>query len=497
MPAEKETEELDIRLEKYAGEDIYPFHMPGHKRNMFSMPNPYSIDITEIDGFDNLHAPEGILKGAMERAAELYGAEQSFYLVNGSTCGILAAISAAVPLKGKLLMARNAHKSAYHAAYLRLLTTEYLYPSISSFGIHGAIDPQEVQRMLDQNPDTYAVFITSPTYEGIVSDIAAIAKIAHEYQVPLIVDEAHGAHFGFHDAFPQTAVRLGADLVIQSMHKTLPSFTQTALLHLNSAYIRPKKVQKYLAIYETSSPSYLLMGGMEKCVRMLKEEGGSLFDRYAARLGEFYQKSEGLSKIRILQKTDFSLDEAYDADMSKIIISLKGTGIDGKALYEILRKKYRLQMEMCSECHVLGMTSIMDSDAGMSRLFEALKEIDATVSAKEECFHKSFAFTRRFYASRERRLKLWEAMDLSTETVFFDEAAGRVSGSMVSIYPPGIPALVPGEVIDLDFIETVRDCIKFRLNLQGIADIINEKVTVVKKDSIARIMGETYGFKSK
>lgn len=479
MPAEKETEGLDIKLEKYAMGNVYPFHMPGHKRNPLSMPNPYTVDITEIDGFDNLHQPEGILKEAMERAASLYGAKQSFYLVNGSTCGILAAISAAVPRNGKLLMARNSHKSAYHAAYLRLLTTEYLYPSISGFGVHGAIDPQEVRQKLVEHPDVSAVFITSPTYDGIVSDVAAIAKIAHEYQIPLIVDEAHGAHFGFHPAFPQTAVRLGADLVIQSMHKTLPTLTQTALLHLNSAYVRPEAVQKYLSIYETSSPSYLLMGSMDKCVRLLKEERESLFGRYADRLYEFYRKAGGLSKIRVMEKADFTLEEAYDVDMSKIVIFLKDTGIDGKELYDILRKDYNLQMEMFSKCYALGMTSVMDSKEGLDRLLFALKEIDGKAPAKKGYFYEGSAFTRQFYASREKRMELYEAMDLPTEDVLFDEAKGRVSGSMVSIYPPGIPALLPGEAIDGNFIETMRKCMKFRLNLHGIADIINGRMTVV------------------
>lgn len=479
MSTNNEPDGLDLKLEKYAKSGMYPFHMPGHKRNAAFIPNPYAIDITEIDGFDDLHAPEGILKEAMERAADLYGAKQSFYLVNGSTCGILAAISAAVPFKGKLLMARNAHKSVYHAAYLRHLSTEYLNPPLNGFGMHGAIDPDEVRKALAKNSDIHAVLITSPTYEGIVSDVMSIAKIAHEYHVPLIVDEAHGAHFGFHPAFPQTAVRLGADLVIQSMHKTLPSLTQTALLHLNSSYIKKEDVQKYLAVYETSSPSYLLMAGMDKCIRLLKEDGGRLFERYTARLGGFYEKADDFSNLRVLRKSDYDKSEAYDADISKIIISSYGTGIDGQRLYGRLRDSYHLQMEMFSRSYVLAMTSIMDSEEGLGRLLSALGEIDARILPQKEKHLEEFALVRRFYAPKEKKMEICDAMDSLTKSVSFDEAPGRISGKMVSLYPPGIPALLPGEAIDEDFVKTVRECIKYRLNLQGIADIINERITVI------------------
>lgn len=478
MPAGTKRKTLDERLKEYAQTDAYPFHMPGHKRRLCGWMDPYAADITEIDGFDDLHAPEGALKEAMERAAALYGAKRSFYLVNGSTCGILAAIFAAVPRAGKLLMSRNAHKSAYHAAGLRLLKTEYLMPKIGGNGVCGAVSPKEVRRMLDRHPDADAVYVTSPTYEGIVSDIAEIAKLAHARRIPLIVDEAHGAHFGFCDAFPQTAARLGADLVIQSMHKTLPSLTQTALLHLDSAYVSESAVQKFLSVFQTSSPSYLLMGGMDRCACLLMEEGGRLFDSYSDLLDEFYRKSEAFSRIRVLRRSDFSDGEAFDFDKSKLVISLKHADLSGKRLYDILRDDYRLQMEAYSFDYVIGMTSILDGGEGMERLYRALLDIDRKTGKKKETGCDGPALMRRLYAPREKKLELWEAAERRTEEVSFEEAAGRISGCMAGIYPPGIPAIACGEVLDGDFIETARECIKFRLNLQGIADIIKEKATV-------------------
>ena len=204
-------EYLDAKLERYRQKEIYPFHMPGHKRKEHALMDPYSMDITEIEGFDNLHEPEGILLEGKERLAELYGAKESFFLVNGSTCGLLAAISAATRRGDTVLMARNCHKAVYHAVELSELKTEYLYPSITKEGIQGSIHPKDVEEALKRHPKIKAVILTSPTYDGVLSDIRTIAGMVHEKNIPLIVDEAHGAHLGFSKSFPASAVSEGAD----------------------------------------------------------------------------------------------------------------------------------------------------------------------------------------------------------------------------------------------------------------------------------------------
>ena len=288
-------------LEEYAQSDYYPFHMPGHKRKSLAFPNPYEIDITEIDGFDNLHHATGIIKEAEVRGAELYHSKRCFFLVNGSTCGLLAAISAVTRRGDKVLVARNCHKAVYHALYMNELQAEYLYPSITKNGIQGQITVEQVQESLYENPDAVAVILTSPTYEGIVSDVAKIAEVCHEHGIPLIVDEAHGAHFGFGGGFPENAVKLGADAVIMSLHKTLPSFTQTALLHLTSDRIDEKRVERYLSIYETSSPSYIFMAGMDACIRLVTENGQKLFADYRNRLTDFYKKTADLQYLHVMQ----------------------------------------------------------------------------------------------------------------------------------------------------------------------------------------------------
>ena len=251
-------ETLFEKLKKYSESDFYPYHMPGHKRNSVGRLSDdiTKIDITEIDGFDNLHMPEGIFREMQERASSIYGADESFFLVNGSTGGILSAISAALDEGDRILMARGSHKSAYHAAYLRKLSISYLYsPIIKEFDICDSITAEQVEEALSADPDIKAVFIVSPTYEGRIADIEKIAEVVHKRGIILIVDEAHGAHLGMSDGFAPNSCQAGADIVIHSVHKTLPALTQSALLHVNGKLADRERIKRFLRIYQTSSPS--------------------------------------------------------------------------------------------------------------------------------------------------------------------------------------------------------------------------------------------------
>lgn len=476
---------LDQKLWEYADTDMYPFHMPGHKRQVLPFGNPYRIDITEIDGFDNLHHAEGIIKEAEARAARLYGSDRCFYLVGGSTCGLLAAICGATTKKDKVLVARNSHKAVYHALYLNQLSAEYLYPVIMENDLQGHISPDQVEAALTMHPDIAAVIVTSPTYEGIVSDIKGIAAIAHAYGIPLIVDSAHGAHLGFEHGFPESAVRLGADAVIMSLHKTLPSFTQTALLHLNGKRISEEKVKRYLGIFETSSPSYLFMAGMDACVRMLEEQRETLFSDYRRMLNDFYRKTADLRNLHVMRAEDLKKEEAYEWDDSKLIIfaarSEPGVqlGFTGEQLYQILRRRYHLQMEMVSGRYVLGMTSIMDQKEGFDRLTKALYEIEKDVGGESDTAAVKKDFIRRMYGKNRRGMEIYQAMDLPGREVSFEEAVGQMSADYVYLYPPGIPMIVPGEVITEEFISKINECIRLNLKTEGSSELSSGRINIV------------------
>lgn len=466
---------IEEQLRELSQSDVYPFHMPGHKRNMACGIPFYAYDITEIDDFDNLHDARGIIKNAQQRAANLWGVRESYFLVNGSTCGLLAAISAATSRKGRILMSRNCHKAVYHAVYLKELETEYLYPVITRDGIQGQVLSGDVEEALEKNSDIQAVVITSPTYDGVVSNVAEIAAIAHAHDVPLIVDEAHGAHLGFHDYFPESAVKLGADVVVQSLHKTLPSPTQTAVLHRCSQRIPGEKIKEFLDIYESSSPSYLFLAAMEHCVEMVERQGEELFESYAYQLRNFYADMESLSQVKVLQPMDFSQEEAFAFDPSKIVIMARE--LTGKEIYEYLRVEKHLQPEMCQGNYALCMSSMMDREEGFRRLGEALSELDERLMQEKQEASWNSEFLQKAYGVRQQAMSISQAQESENRLVSIDEAEGMVSASYISLYPPGIPFLVPGEVIDRQVIGTISDCQNASLIVQGITD--NSQIKVV------------------
>lgn len=498
------------RLTEYAGSDAYPFHMPGHKRREIpdgipgGFPDPYGIDITEIDGFDNLHHAEGILKDAMETVAAIYGADRSWYLVNGSTCGILSAVFAATENGGKILTARNCHKAVYHAICLNRLEAEYLYPEeITEFRINGGIRAEDVRKALEKDAmrcagnsgdvrgkitKIQAVLITSPTYEGVVSDIRAIADAAHEYGIPLIVDEAHGAHLEYADqchSFPKSALEYGADIVIQSLHKTLPCFTQTAILHVKGKLVDQDRISRYLSMFQTSSPSYLFMAGMERCIRYMDGDGRNEMIRYEKRLERFMERMEGLQVLEVLDREICGKYRTVAGwDPSKIVVStMRAEDFHGEELAETLRRKYHLEMEMTAPEYVIAMTSLMDTEEGFERLGTALLEIDGArrrrmepeqqkekgePKEKERC--ETPEATESKVSHPIRRMLICEAMDADTERTAFQDTVGKVSAEFVYLYPPGIPIIAPGEVFTDAIVEKIMAYKAAGLLVQGPAD---------------------------
>lgn len=494
------------KLQEYANKKYYPMHMPGHKRNKeWFMDNPYALDITEIDGFDNLHDAEEVLKEAMEETAKLFQTKQSFFLVNGSTCGILAGISAMTNRGDKVAIARNSHQAVYHAIYQRQLKPIYLYPSMLQYGIAGQITVDSVSQTLEHNPDITLVVITSPTYEGIVSDIKKIAEVTHRYGAGLLVDEAHGAHLLFQGGKEKSALECGADIVIQSTHKTLPSFTQTALLHRNSDLVSEKSIKYFLKIYETSSPSYLLMASLVRCMDFLSSKGKEKFKLYLEYLDNVHEKLAHLKNL--------TLWNPEHKDVSKLVIASNHKDVTGKMLYEELRIKYLIQPEMASKDYVLCMTSVCDTEEGLHRFIKAILSIEEEIE-NGRFFDKSFnkkslletlseqesimqlentgienlnqTFTEiQFFESELNKLqepmRYYETHELDGckgEVVPLIKSEGRVVLDYVYLYPPGIPLLVPGEIIDGPMIEKLLLFRQAGLSVKGLLEKEGVFITV-------------------
>ncbi|MDD6571520.1 MAG: aminotransferase class I/II-fold pyridoxal phosphate-dependent enzyme [Thermoflexaceae bacterium] len=462
------------KLEEYGKSDYIPFHMPGHKRNpeKFGLESATEIDITEIDGFDDYHYPQGIIRDIEEQAAKIYGTNYSFYLLNGSTSGLLTAISASVQYGDRIIVARNCHKAVYNAVYLNGLFPEYVYPSVDEeSGILGQVLPDEIEAALEKSK-AKAVVITSPTYEGLVSDVEKIASVCHEHGAVLIVDEAHGAHFNYHDSFPKTAMRCGADMTIESLHKTLPSYTQTAILHVSGKRVDIGKVKRYLSIYQTSSPSYVFMAGINRCIDyMASTEGKNENEKYLAALKNFRNSLQKLKNIKLLPQKEEYNNLYYDYDISKIVLYCRGRGV---FLYEKLRTQYHIQLEMAAADYVIAMTSIGD-DYGWYEIFlNALIQIDREMKAAE------IKAGRKQEICAKVCLTPREALEKETVVMPLEESAGKISAEWAYAYPPGIPIIYPGEKITELLLEQMKEMKNDGVSVKGLQDEKGETILCIK-----------------
>lgn len=481
------------KLEAYSKENIVPMHMPGAKRNseligryMDDMSAPYDIDITEIDGFDNMHNADGMIKKAFEKTAALYGADESLFLVNGSTAGNMAAICGVTDKGDSIIVARNCHISVYNAIILNELDANYVYPQYDDeYGYYKGISLREIKDTVEKNEsmgkDIKAVVITSPTYEGNVSDIKNIAAYLHEHNIPLIVDEAHGAHFKFSCEFPQTAVEQGADIVINSVHKTLPSLTQTAVMHINYGYVNVSKVKRYWNIYQSTSPSYILMGSIDRCMSIIEKDGEYLFENYISKLKILRNKLGQLKNIKLIDSDD----------ISKIVIGCD----NAKKLYDILLNEYGIQLEMSSLKYAIAMTSIFDSAEYYDRFYNALCEIDRRYNANNinnsannnqnyaehyNIFNNTLSIKKADIKvniadfKNEALMSIAKALNEGDKNgydkIMMNDSSlyGRISAKMVYVYPPGIPILCPGEIISENVVNIISKAIDNGLEVVGL-----------------------------
>lgn len=521
------------QLNKYSKSNAYPFHMPGHKRqfgvkeqgqfadwskaiDMKGVPSEllnglYGLDITEIDSFDNLNAPEEgeILWQMCENAKNLYETKATFPLVNGSTSGLMAAISSCCNLGDEIIMGRNCHKSVYRSAELLGLKTHYLYPDeIKEYGLFGDLYEEHLRDELKQHPKCKCVVVTSPTYEGVMLDVRQISEIVHEAGAVLIVDGAHGAHLPFvmEDAF------LGADLVVQSLHKTLPSLTQTAVLHVMSERVDLNRVADFVHLYQSTSPSYLLMASMDQCFATCQswKEDGTFFKYWEGMFAYREALQNGLQHLHLLDGTAVGA-KAYD--IGKLVIITAGTNITGPELMARLREEYQLECEMASANYVIAMTSVCDTVEGLRRLKDALIAIDQTLETvnvvtptvpvhekpKKRVLKLALATeindreeetvaekeSRPFrptiemdLRSAKEKVSVW--MDLSkikfqlennvanTSSLPLDMTYhAMISGGYVMCYPPGIPILCPGEKITMEVVLQIEEALAKNLTVQG------------------------------
>lgn len=439
-------------LEHAAGEPV-SFHMPGHKGSRIYRENGYGefldavmdCDITEIPGADNLFQTEGIIAETMEKYRRLYGVKKSYLLVNGSSGGLISAILASVSRGGSLVMARNCHKSIFNALSLGDIKPVYAYPeTMEKYGVLGEVKAEEIARCLDENPEAETVIVPSPNYYGICSDIRAIAEEVHSRGKLLIVDQAHGAHLKFFggfgiEGFPQSAEEQGADMVINSIHKTLASWTQSALLNVCTERVELNLLEDRLQMIESSSPSYPMMATLDINAELLLDKGAELMKDWAENLSFFYEEAKKIEGLVIM--------ETESLDRTKLNIDMSAYGVNGNELEELLMEK-GIFIELVTGNIVMCMSGIGNRRCDFERLLEALREIAA--AHKLGAVHKMAqpqALTEKLCITEMPKEKLY---------VPIDEAAGRVCASSIIPYPPGVPIACPGEVLTAEVLEYVK-----------------------------------------
>lgn len=455
--------DLYEKIRSAAARDLLPMHMPGHKRNTAAFgwlkELGAELDFTEIAGLDDLHSPDGVLAELLSRAARPWGAKRTFLSVNGSTGGIFAAVSAFG--KHGVLVARNCHRSVFAAAERLACGTEFLLPRPTEFGIFGSVFPSDVAKRLDET-GCKAVILTSPTYEGAVSDIKGIAREAHARGALLIVDSAHGAHFGLAEGLPETPVREGADVTVMSLHKTLPALTQTALVHVAGERADAELLAREMSAFVTSSPSYPMMASVDGMLDLLRNGGGKRLAETAAAAVELRAESMSYHALRVLGSDAFKDAGIFAYDPFKVYIDFMNFRFGGKSLHDHLRDNAGAELEADYPYAALAYLGAGDDAGSVSALKTALSAADAAAErvAGDECREVMRALPERVAEAGEVRRRSWKEVP-------FSEAAGAVSAESVWVYPPGVPVVLPGERVSAECAEMLACAERLGIRVAG------------------------------
>lgn len=414
------------------------FKVPGHKTRV-DFSNTALIDETETFNTDNLHMPEGIIKEALAFARELYKTYETLYMVNGSTGALHTAILSSTLPGEEVLVQRNSHMSIYHAMILGRLRPRYLYPEIKG-GVIGGLCPHRFEEEL-RNFKGRLIVLTNPSYEGYSSDLARLIDLAHSQAKLVIVDEAHGAHLPFTDRLIDSALDLGADMVVHSAHKTLPSLTQTALLHINSPRVDLSRVKMFSKILQTSSPSYVFMASLEGAIDYMAKEGRFRLDELVSFCQDFDRYLDQVPGI-VRPKPNI-----YTKDISKLHFGLRG--YRGSDLAKILYEDYSISMEYSDYNHVVGVGSVMNDKNDFDRLKLALKDL----AKKDRDLKDGLQFS---VPNPKIVMGLEEAFNKFKIARPYQESLGHISGAFVVAYPPGQVILAPGEEVQEDHINLIK-----------------------------------------
>jgi arginine/lysine/ornithine decarboxylase len=478
----------------YVDSGVIPFHTPGHMQGQgmdrafreFVGDNVLSIDLTQIRGLDDLLQPTEALVEAQALAAEAYGADHSFFLINGSTSGNQIMMMTAVNPGDKIALPRNAHKSAMGGLIMSGAEPIWMQPEVDQeLHMDHTVTPETVRRTLEMHPDIKAVYVVSPTYYGVAADLEGIAEIAHAHGLPFLVDEAWGPHFAFHPALPLSALEAGADLCINSTHKMLGSLSQTAMLHQKGERIRLDRLKAVVKLFLSTSPNLVLVASLDVARRQMATEGRALLSRTIELANETRRRLNEIPGIYCFGNELEGRPGVFDLDPTKITIAVKALGYTGYEAEEILRRRYNVQVELADLFNCLALFTIGTTRAAADRLVYGVKEL-AREDRPIDVFSPSGVLERRLTTKTYAlptippiRMLPRDAFLARTENVPFKKSSGRICAEVITPYPPGIPVLSPGEEITSETIAYLELEKKAGVKMQGPFDTELRTIRVV------------------
>ncbi|MBK3495172.1 aminotransferase class I/II-fold pyridoxal phosphate-dependent enzyme [Viridibacillus sp. YIM B01967] len=473
-------------LVQYVQQDVTPFDVPGHKMgaqmNSLKMvlgEMTMRMDVNSMKELDLLSHPQTVIKQAQELAAEAFGADYSYFLVNGTTVGILAMIIATCKPGDTILVPRNGHKSVMNGLILSGAKPVFIRPEVDHhFGISHGISIANVKKAMYEHPEAKVLFITYPTYFGSMSDLQEICCIAHEQDITVIVDSAHGAHLGFMSDELIDPMSAGADAVTVSMHKTGGSLTQSSMLLLKKDRIAPDKIQKVLNMLQTTSANYLLMSSLDAARREITLYGKQRYSDLKPVVDEAVKAIESGSCYEVLKARYLKEHFNQSYDWTKLVIRVNGIGLTGFEVYTVLKEKYGIQMELAEGYVIMAVITSSDTKESIGKLVFALKDIEKNLG-------KSTTVISTYVTAdqvNELVLSPREAYYAEHESIAIEAAIGRISADSLMIYPPGIPLVIPGELISHDVLQ------QYRYYCQTLGNVLTEAkeanhITVIKEEA--------------
>ncbi len=472
-------------LKQYKNDQTVSFHVPAHKHGVglpgftsYVGTNVMNMDLTILADLDSICHPTGVIREAEALAAEAFGADRAFFLVNGTTSGIQAMIMTICEPGDKIIVPRNAHKSVIGGVILSGAVPVYVQPEIDHrMGIAKGVTPQSIEKALAEHPDTKAVFIIHPTYYGMTSDLEAIVGIAKQYGVPVIADEAHGAHFAFNDHLPKSAMACGAAMSAVSVHKLGGSMTQSSILLVNENQVDPAKVKTILNLTQTTSPSYVLMASLDAARQQLALHGPELFDRVIAHAERARRELNQIPGVYVYGAELNGTQGCYQYDPTKIAITLRQLGITGYEAEVILRRDNQIAFEMADLHNLLAIIGIGDTEETISRLIEAVRDLAVDLSERH--------ITKQYHPipeMPEMAVSPRDAFYSETRSVLLEESIGEISAEIIMAYPPGIPIICPGERITAELVEYIRLLKDENCRLQGTEDPGVNQIRVLSRN---------------